>query len=240
MGMGVDKGWLMAVDLSAPQGMVVLDGPGTVLKREIESGSRASRLFAAAGEMMSEAGIGPGDLSLVGAGKGPGSFTGIRIAVTAAKFTAAVLDIPLVAPDSLMVVAAGVDNRRRAVFAALDARRGEVYFALYRFEEGYPAVLISPGVAPPMEAASLLTRRMKEDGLEVTGAGSGIDAYPDAWPDTMNRVGAELQEAEGFACLCRLACARGEIVDPVALLPFYLRRPDVRGRSDGAGEGKAC
>lgn len=234
--MNADKPWLLAFDLSTPRGALVVDGPGITLCGEVDASSRASQLFVLAGDLISEAGICPRDIALFGVGRGPGSFTGVRVAVTAAKLLASVLAIPLVAPDSLMVTAAGSGEDEDLVFAAIDARRGEVYHAFYRMCGGFPEALMDPCVAPPESAAASLRGWMEKLDRGVVGVGNGIAAYPDAWPEGMKVAGTDAPGAESLAELCRLAYKRGETVDPVALLPLYLRRPDARERCGGGGE----
>lgn len=233
--MEADERWLMALDLSIPRGVLLLDGPPGTLRRDVDGASRASHLFVAAAELISEAGIDPGKIGLIGVARGPGSFTGVRVAVTAAKVLASVLDVPLVAPDSLMVTAMGAGEQGDAVFAAIDARREEIYHALYRRDRGYPEVLVEPRVAAPESAAAALRDWMEREGCGVAGVGDGIEAYPVIWPAAMTRAKGPSPRAEGLAALCRLAYGRGETVDPIALLPFYLRLPDARDRG-GCGE----
>jgi len=237
--MELDKAWLLALDLSTQQGVLVLDGPGGTFHREIAGDSRVSHLFPEAGEIMSNARIGPGDIGLIGVGRGPGSFTGVRVAVTAAKIVAAVLDIPLVAPDTLMVTAAGTEEAEKPVFAALDARRGEVYYALYRMEDGYPAAITEPCVAPPRAAAASLSSWMDMEGTGVIGVGDGIEAYPDVWPEGMEALGRSGPGPAGLTQMCRLSGERGELCDPVMLVPLYLRRPDASVRY-GSKRGDPC
>jgi tRNA threonylcarbamoyladenosine biosynthesis protein TsaB len=189
---------------------------------------------------MEGAGISPQELGLLGVGRGPGSFTGVRVAVTAAKVLASVLEIPLVAPDSLAVTAVGAGEHGEVVFAAIDARRGEVYNALYRLDGGYASVLMEPCVAPPESAAASIQVWMEREGSGVIGAGSGIDAYPDVWPEGMTKAEGEYPRAESLERLCRVAYGRGESVDPMTLLPFYLRRPDARERCEGGGGAGIC
>jgi tRNA threonylcarbamoyladenosine biosynthesis protein TsaB len=238
--MAADDTWLLAWDLSSPRGKLVLDGPGTTLQCEIAGTSRVSSLFVAAGDLLSNAGIAPRALGLLGVGRGPGSFTGIRVAVTAAKVMAATLHVSLVAPDSLMVLAAGAGADNGAVFAAIDARRGEVYHALYRITQGYPTALIDPCVASPETAAASLEAWMKVGGCGAVGVGSGMDAYREVWPDGLVRAGEDHPRAEGLVDLCRLAHGRGETIDPMALLPLYLRRPDARERCGDVKRGGIC
>jgi len=235
-----DETWLLAWDLSAPRGVLVLDGPGTTMHSEIAGASRVSHLFVAASELLSRAGIAPRELGLLGVGKGPGSFTGVRVAVTAAKVLADTLSITLLAPESLAVLAAGAGEEGEAVFAAIDARRGEVYHALYCVDHGYPAVMVEPCAASPQSAAAYLHTWMQREERGVVGVGSGIEAYREAWPEGITLAGGEHPRAEGLARLCRLACGRGETADPLALLPFYLRRPDARERCGDVGGGGIC
>ncbi len=230
----------MAMDLSTPRGVLVVDGPSGVFYRDVNGASRVSRLFVAAAELVSEAGIDRCDIGLIGVARGPGSFTGVRVAVTAAKVLAAALEAPLVAPDSLTVTAMGVGEHGDAVFAAIDARRGEVYHALYRQDRGYPVALMEPRVAPPEAAAASVRDWMEKEGSEVAGVGNGMEAYPGAWPAGLTRSGTATPRAESLAGICRLAYACGETEDPVALLPFYLRRPDARERGGREEEGRGC
>jgi tRNA threonylcarbamoyladenosine biosynthesis protein TsaB len=236
--MSETREWLLAMDLSTPHGILVLDGPQGAYYRDIESASRVSKLFVAASEMISGAGITIGELGLLGVGRGPGSFTGLRVAVVAGKFLGAVLGISLVAPDSLMVTAAGACGEGETVFAALDARRGEVYHALYRIEDGYPFTLCEPCASDPAIAAEQLEQWMSENAEKPVLAGPGIGAYPDAWPGGLRKARGDLPDPVELARLCRLAYSRGEHVDPVRLLPLYVRRPDARERYEyGKGAG---
>ncbi len=235
-----DDTWLLGLDLSTPRGILVLAGEGGSFHREIAGDARVSRLFPAVAEVMSDAGIGPREVGLIGVGRGPGSFTGVRVAVTAAKIMAAVLDLPVVAPDTLMVTAAGAGEEGKAVFAALDARRGEVYYALYRFYDGYPAALMEPCVASPEAAAASLSRWIEGEVAGAIGVGSGIDAYPYAWPAGVEMIAGGGPEPAGLARLCRLAAAREELCDPYMLLPLYLRRPDASRGYGGVKGGGQC
>jgi len=219
---------------------MVLGGPEGHYHREVAAESRVSQLFVAVSEVMTAAGIVPRQLGLVGVGRGPGSFTGVRVAVTAAKFLAAVVDVPLVAPDSLMVTAAGTNGDKDVVFVALDARRGEVYHALYRLDGGYPVAQWEPCVAPPEAAAASLASWMEKEEGRVKGAGNGIEMYRDLWPRGLERVDADAPDPAGLARLCRLAAGRGEYEAPIELLPLYLRRPDIRERCGEGERGSPC
>ncbi len=233
---GSRGGWLLAFDLSTPMGVLVLEGPGGTLWREIAGHLRVACLFTEVKALMQEAGIGREDVALLGVGRGPGSFTGVRVAVTAAKTLAFSLGVPLVAPESLAVRAAGIGISAREAFVAMDARRGEVYYAAYGIGDGGLERLLEPGVAAPEKAAADLAICLERAHGEVVLTGTAIDAYAHVWPQGLVVAASEPPGAGGLARLCREAAERGDIADPYELLPLYLRRPDV-GRM---GEEKRC
>ena len=219
--------------------MLVVDGPSGVFYRDV-NGARAYPPLRGRSGTGFRGGHRPLRYRSYRRRQGSGSFTGVRVAVTAAKVLAAALEAPLVAPDSLTVTAMGVGEHGDAVFAAIDARRGEVYHALYRQDRGYPVALMEPRVAPPEAAAASVRDWMEKEGSEVAGVGNGMEAYPGAWPAGLTRSGTATPRAESLAGICRLAYACGETEDPVALLPFYLRRPDARERGGREEEGRGC
>jgi len=220
--------------------LLVLDGTGLTLYREIAGASRVSDLFVAASELLAGANIAPDALGLLGVGRGPGSFTGVRVEVTAGKVLADALGITLMAPESLAVLAAGAGADGEAVFAAIDARRGEVYHALYHVDNGYPVVLMEPRIASPVSAAASLHAWMVREGRGTIGVGSGIVAYHDVWPEDMVAAEGEHPQAKGLVNLCRLAWGCGDTADPMALLPLYIRRPDARERCGDIKGGGIC
>jgi tRNA threonylcarbamoyladenosine biosynthesis protein TsaB len=95
-------------------------------------GRRGDQLMAAADRLLDGAGIEPGDLHLAACMKGPGSFTGLRIAYAAAKGLALSLGIPMVAAPTLDCMAAPWDSWPGIVLPAMDAKKGRFYAALYR------------------------------------------------------------------------------------------------------------
>lgn len=231
--------WLLAWDLSGPRGLLVLEGKGALFSRTLKGAAETASLFAFAARMLAEAGISPLELGLLGASRGPGAFTGVRTAVMAAKALGDVLRVPLVAPVSLAVIAAGTAPSGH-VFVASDARRGQVYYALYAVEAGAygpePVALEGPAVARPGDAAASLRRWTEKLGEGIVLVGSGIEAYRDLRPDGLQREDGGEPRPRALACLCRSLHSRGDTVDPLRLTPFYLRQPDV-GEKRGCGAG---
>ncbi|MBM7655731.1 tRNA (adenosine(37)-N6)-threonylcarbamoyltransferase complex dimerization subunit type 1 TsaB [Neobacillus cucumis] len=95
------------------------------------------RIMPAIETLMRDCGRAPADLTKIVVAKGPGSYTGVRIGVTIAKTLAWTLNIPLVGVSSLEILAAGTGRYFNGYVSPLfDARRGQVYTALYQFQNG--------------------------------------------------------------------------------------------------------
>ena len=157
--------------------------------------------------VLAEAGFAPADLSAVVAGVGPGPFTGLRAGLVTAAALGHALAIPVYGVCTLDAI--GVSLRGRALVAT-DARRKEVYWALYddgvRFD--------GPSVSKPLALAL--------DGIE-RAAGDGAEKYADVLglPVEGPSYPSALAMAELAADRVR-AKAPGE-----TLIPLYLRRPDA-------------
>ena len=105
----------------------------TILCKEIaeEGYSHAERLHVFIEEIIKEVGITFQDLIAIAVSQGPGSYTGLRIGVSAAKGFCYALDIPLIAVDTLQVMASQVTVSSGLIIPMLDARRMEVYSAVF-------------------------------------------------------------------------------------------------------------
>lgn len=93
--------------------------------------SHAEKLHVFIDEVIREAGINYTDLHAIAVGKGPGSYTGLRIGVSAAKGLCYALGLPLIAVDSLQVLARQIPATEGTVIPLIDARRMEAYSACY-------------------------------------------------------------------------------------------------------------
>lgn len=108
------------------------NGKTIVCKEIAEEGySHAERLHVFIEEIIKEAGITLNDLSAIAVSQGPGSYTGLRIGVSAAKGLCYALDIPLIAVDTLQALASQVAISNGLIIPMIDARRMEVYSAVF-------------------------------------------------------------------------------------------------------------
>ncbi|MFV1958536.1 MAG: tRNA (adenosine(37)-N6)-threonylcarbamoyltransferase complex dimerization subunit type 1 TsaB, partial [Planctomycetota bacterium] len=113
-----------------------------------EGAARGRGVLPATRDLLAQAGLAPADLAFVVVDLGPGSFTGVRVGVTAAKTLAWALSIPVTGISSLEALAAAAPPHRE-VLALRDAGRGRLYFERFGPERGgRRAVLDGPGRAP--------------------------------------------------------------------------------------------
>lgn len=108
----------------------------TITLKELNSGeySHAEKLHEFIEEVIRKSKIQLSDLKAVAVSKGPGSYTGLRIGVSAAKGLCFALDIPLISVDTLRTLALSVSITDGCVIPLLDARRMEVYSSVFDFE----------------------------------------------------------------------------------------------------------
>ena len=111
---------------------VAKDGKVIILKEDNSKGySHAEKLHIFIAAALSEAGIAIADLDAIAISKGPGSYTGLRIGVSAAKGLCFSLEIPLISVPTLDLLAHKLVGEEGKFVAMLDARRMEVYSAVY-------------------------------------------------------------------------------------------------------------
>ena len=123
--------------------------------------AHASELMPAVADVMSRAKVGWGDLDAIAVGVGPGTFTGLRIGIATARALAGANGLPLRPVSSLAALAAGIEAPLR--LPLIDARRGEVFGALYKgAERVWP-----PFVTPPRGAGQAPAR----GGIHAAGGG---------------------------------------------------------------------
>ncbi len=221
--------WLLALESSTARGGAALlrDGvPAAAIR--LEEGQRHGReLLPAAERLLWEQSVAPGDVAAIAVSRGPGSYTGIRVGVMAAKAFAYGTGCRLAELSSLAALAETLvlsgDAREGAIVMTLqDARRDELYAGLYRIRGGAAEALEPDAAVTPEEAAARL-RDLERDEGGVVCAGSGFTTYAGVLP----HAGVALPGAVDPAAVGLLGwrqILREEFADPMALQPVYLRR----------------
>lgn len=183
------------------------------------SPAHSRELLPAAAAALSEAGLEWTDLDMVAVGIGPGAFTGLRIGVATGRALAAAHELELRAVSSLAALARGIDSPLR--LPLIDARRGEVFAALYEGERE---------VWPPFAATPrALIERLLEAPGDPLAAGNGSLRFQQALEDGGVRVSpaGSFDHVVSAVAVCRLAPSVPST--PIeAALPQYLREPDAQ------------
>ncbi len=125
---------ILMLETSTRNCSVALAEAGKLIAYADEAGERyihSERLHGMIDELMRRAAWGYRQLAAVAVGSGPGSYTGLRIGVSAAKGLAFALDIPLISVSSLEILGRGVEAREGFIVPMIDARRMEAYTAVY-------------------------------------------------------------------------------------------------------------
>ncbi len=211
---------VLALDTSTEYCSVALWQDGAVIERCVLAGQKHSELLLAMLDaLLSETGVKLAELDGIAFGKGPGSFTGVRIACGAAQGLAFGAGLPVAGVCTLEALAEASGKSR--VIAALDARMGEIYHAAYEKHDDVWTVVSEPCLCKPQNAPSL-------SGNDWFGMGSGFAAHGDAlnarYAGQLLGVDAvAVPQAAAIAVLGAKQIALGRGADAAEALPLYLR-----------------
>jgi tRNA threonylcarbamoyladenosine biosynthesis protein TsaB len=222
---------ILGLDTATPQISCALLGPdGALASFQAVQGRRHAEILVPAIDFVCrQAGVDLAQLGAIAVDAGPGLFTGLRVGVATGNALAAALNLPMVGVSSLDVLAAAAGRQPGQLIAAVvDARRAEVYWALYRVGPEGADRLTDPAVDPPDVVAGQLAGRAEE----CLAVGDGALRYADQFA-TATKVylaGPEraYPSATGLVQLARPRAAAGDTIAPGALTPVYLRKADIR------------
>ena len=215
---------LLALDTATENCSAALLLDTQLLSREAElARGHAEHILPMIDALLAEAGLGLGQLAAIAFGRGPGSFTGVRLAASLAQGLAFGADLPVVPVSDLRAIAQrGFDldpSSERALVCA-DARMGEVYWAGFERREGF-AVPAGPEQVGPPAGVRLPA------GARAAGFGRGFAAYPQLRELPGVSVSAQAQRlvprAAEIARLAAREAGTGGLLAPEAALPVYLR-----------------
>jgi tRNA threonylcarbamoyl adenosine modification protein YeaZ len=225
----------LSVETSGRQGSVAVGLDGTVLGQVCFSGPmrHSAELFPAVAGLLNTFSRAAADIRHVYISAGPGSFTGIRIAVTFAKAMHFANNAKVVAVNTLDLIAANADDFIRdegikieKVAILLDAKRAQFFVAVFcrrdnRWVKHLPDCL--------MTSAEFTSRFA--GGEPIWLLGEGLLYHNDAFKAPGINIMNEKYWLPRAAALYRLAwqlAEQGKFADPITLVPFYLRNPDVK------------
>ena len=216
---------ILALETATPRGSVALVSGGAVRSEVfLPPGPRASGSYIAAVEaLFASAGAAAGDVSAVAVSAGPGAFTGLRVGMAAAKGFCFGWGVPLVPVPTLLALAVRFPGEGRIVCPVQDARRGEVYAALFRWDGGELARL-----SPDMVLAPALLPGRIPDG-DALLCGDGVPPFGALFREALGDRATFVSGDEGLPRAAAVGIVGERIFldggaeDPRTVVPFYLR-----------------
>ncbi len=225
---------LLALDTATDACSVALALNGQILERfELTPKQHSMRLFALIDDLLTEAGITKRQISALAYGRGPGSFTGLRIAAGVIQGLALALSVPVIPVSTLAAIAQDhfrSTNTADTAFVALDARMDEVFWGCYlKDSQGYARLWGDEQVTP---AAAVIFPEQSGIGL-----GSGWHRHHDT---LIHRVGgwvkqidhSPLPRASAIAHIALHAVNTGQVKTASEALPVYLRDQVAKKQSE--------
>ena len=221
---------ILAFESSAKAASVALTEDGRLAAEYFEnSGLTHSRtLMQMAADLLRSCDVAPEGVDAVAVAAGPGSFTGVRIGVAAAKGFAWGREIPCFGVSTLEAMAFAAGRARGLLCAVMDARCKQVYTALFRSVGGRLQRLSEDAAIPLQELQERLSQYQEPIFLVGDGAQLCYDAYGSSMPHL--RLAPEhlrYQHAAGLCTAAWEAFQQGRVCSAQELAPIYLRLPQA-------------
>lgn len=236
---------ILAIDTSTSMASIAISVGEKVAAEAVFSTDRtlSARLIPEIERLLALAGIGIADIDLFAASTGPGSFTGVRGGVATMQGLALAGGKPCVGFSSLTLLAMNFPLAAHPVCALLDARKSEVYAALFDCSTTIPTALIGDCVLPPERLLNLLCEHTESP---VIFCGDGAVRYHDLIAERMGQQAhfapfpLHTAHAANAVLLALHAFRNSEQLGPSRLLPTYLRASDAEiNRSPKLNSGRS-
>lgn len=213
--------FILSLDATTTVCSVAIHQAGKLIASEFIAEPRAasSRLLVAAQELLQQANLQPKELAAIAVSAGPGSYTGLRIGTSAAKGICMALNIPLIAVNSLRVMAESVMPERIADFYCpmIDARRMEVYSCL--FDQNGAEI---NAVEAKILTSESFQNELKQGKIAFFGDGSDKFKTLTNHPNTIFVEGVQ-PDAKNLGVLAFQKFKAGQFEDIAEFEPFYLK-----------------
>jgi len=219
---------ILGIETATEQVSVALGGhEGVIALFEVGRGRRHAEILAPAIDFIcAQADFGLDELGLIAVDVGPGLFTGMRVGLATAKALAFALRVPMIGISSLDLLAFPCRHADRVVVPVIDARKGEVFYAMYRQVPGGVQQVVAPRVGTVEDLIADLLARSQD----VLCVGDGALRYREEILDGFHcEIGGDAHPSA--AQLVQLAHARAlreDWVNARDIEPIYLRAPDAK------------
>jgi tRNA threonylcarbamoyladenosine biosynthesis protein TsaB len=216
---------LLAIETSAEACSAALQLGDAMRERfEVQPQRQSELILPMMDALLAAAGLRIGDLDALAFARGPGSFTGVRIATGVVQGAAYAVDLPVVAVSTLAALAQGHlrETGHPRVLVAADARMGEVYWAACEAD----ATGVMRVVGEELVCAAAAIPLPPGDGWDAVGSAWGVcgDALAARLGDRLRHVGPAVHcRARDVAAIAAADFAAGRAVPAACALPVYLR-----------------
>lgn len=220
---------ILGIETATQQVGCALGGhEGVVASFHLRHGRRHVETLVPAVEFVCrQAGVAFDDIAAVAVDIGPGLFAGLRVGVAAAKAMAMALRIPTLGVSSLDLLAMPVRLTHRLIVPAVDARRGELFYAFYRQVPGGAQRLSPYQIGSPEDLASELLARGEDSLLVGDGAVRYAEILTGVTGCEAGGPAHAFPSAESLVELAHPRAIREEFIPPWELEPLYLRKTDA-------------
>jgi tRNA threonylcarbamoyladenosine biosynthesis protein TsaB len=217
---------ILAIDTATENcSVALLHGDKIYARSEVAPRDHTKKVLPMVDEVLKEAGLALADLDALAFGRGPGSFTGVRIGIGIAQGLGFGADLPMIGVSTLKAMAQGTYRKhgQQHVACAIDARMSEVYWGRYvRGENGDWSETEPECVIPPQELNQLLT----PSSSNWVSAGTGWQAYKEQLAELdleVSQGDVLYPEAQDMAFLAQFEWQKGNTVSAEEASPVYLR-----------------
>ena len=232
---------ILALETSTLMGSaaLVIDGKVIAEKSSRKQKSHSEVLNSFVDEVLQTGGLELSEIDCFAVGKGPGSFTGIRIAGNVGKTLAYSYKKPIVSVDTLTILASSAahkklsqDSKNLPIFSMINAYKNMVYYGHFKNSELFPEFISGPGVIPVKSLGQILNQKC----LIV---GDGFTTYQAHFPESVSQFmirDSEVSDEPMASTLGLLAAAqvqKGLTLDWNSFVPLYIRASEAEETKRG-------
>jgi tRNA threonylcarbamoyladenosine biosynthesis protein TsaB len=217
---------ILALDTATENcSVALLVNDKVIVRSEVAPRDHTKKVLPMVDEVLQEAGVKLTDLDALAFGRGPGSFTGVRIGIGIAQGLAFGADLPMIGVSTLEAMAQGSYRKHGAeqVACAIDARMSEVYWGRFERQQDGTWNAIDPEcVVPP----AILAEQSTADQSTWRKAGTGWEAYSEPLSElnfSTENGDVLFPDAEDIVYLAKFELEKGNMVDAENASPTYLR-----------------
>jgi tRNA threonylcarbamoyladenosine biosynthesis protein TsaB len=232
---------ILAIEISTMLGGIAIvdDLQGLIAEMRLNvKTTHSERLMTGVEHVLKQSGLTISDIDAFAVAIGPGSFTGLRIGLSTVKGFSYATGKPIVSVPTLEALAWNFPYCRYPVCTMLDARKKEVYAALFSWEDSDFRRLINELSIKAERLLEIINEKLKKlhDKILFTGEGSLI--YKD---EILKIMGAKaifassekiVPSPASVACLGMRKAIKGEFSEPISLVPFYIRKSEAEIKQD--------